>query len=162
MFLVTALPSLLLWLRRAPAGGAAPVHTQNPLALGSALRFGLLLAAVMLLSRLAADRFGDAGVLALAGISGIVDVNAITLSVARMHQPQVSAFIATLAIVLAIASNSLFKTGIAWWVGTGGLALRVGLPLLGGCAAGLGLLWLATQPATLPEPILEWWWKNGR
>jgi uncharacterized membrane protein (DUF4010 family) len=138
------------------------VHTQNPLALGSALRFGLLLAAVMLLSRLAADRFGDAGVLALAGISGIVDVNAITLSVARMHQPQVSAFIATLAIVLAIASNSLFKTGIAWWVGTGGLALRVGLPLLGGCAAGLGLLWLATQPATLPEPILEWWWKNGR
>ena len=159
MGLITALPALLLWLPRRKAGEHAPVQTDNPLALGSALRFGLLLAAVMLLGRLAAERFGDAGVLALAAVSGVADLNAITLSVARMHPPQLSAFIATLAILLAVSSNTLFKVAVCWWVGNARLALRVGLPLLGACGAGLALLWLAAQPDLLPQLLADWWWR---
>jgi uncharacterized membrane protein (DUF4010 family) len=149
MTLITALSALPFWLRRRRADQAAPVQTRNPLALGSALRFGLLLAVIMLLSRIVADRLGDAAVLGLAVISGLADVNAITLSVARM-QPDISLSLATLAILLAVTSNAVFKTGVCWWVGTGGLALRVGIPLLGACAAGLGLYRLLGTAPPLP------------
>jgi uncharacterized membrane protein (DUF4010 family) len=159
MTLATALPALLLWLRRGSAdGGAAVVQVGNPLALGSALRFGLLLAVVMLLGRIAAERFGDAGVLALAAVSGVADLNAISLSVARMHPVEVTQSVATIAILLAITSNALFKTAVCLVVGRPALGLRVGLPLAVACAAGLGVLWLAGgQP--LPG-LPEGWWDS--
>jgi uncharacterized membrane protein (DUF4010 family) len=148
---ITALPALVFWFIRGRTSDAAPLQTDNPLQLGSALRFGLLLAAVMLLGRLAADHFGDAGVLALASISGVADLNAITLSVARMHPEGVSIAIAVLAIFVAIASNVVFKTVVCWWVGTGGLALRVGPPLVVASAVALALVWPSQQPPTLPN-----------
>jgi uncharacterized membrane protein (DUF4010 family) len=156
MTLITVLPALPFWLRRDETSGPAPVQTQNPLALGSALRIGALLAVVMVLSRIAAEHFGDTGVLALAGVSGLADLNAVTLSVARMVPDDVSVSTALLAILLAITSNAVFKTGVCWSVGTAGLALRVGTPLLAACAAGLGLPWLAAQLPMLPAPLDAW------
>jgi uncharacterized membrane protein (DUF4010 family) len=143
--LLTALPALLLWRRRNAGADAAGVETRNPLALGSAVRFGLLLAVVMLLASLAVERFGDGGVLGLAAVSGVADLNAITLSVARMFPDELSPVVATLAILLAITSNALFKIGACWWLGTAGLALRVAVPLLAACTAGLGFVWFAGQ-----------------
>lgn len=149
--LLTALPALLLWRRRDTGAAAAGVETRNPLALGSALRFGLLLALVMLLARLAAERFGEAGVLGLAAVSGVADLNAITLSVARMFPDEVSTIVATLAILLAITSNALFKVTACWWLGTAGLAWRVGVPLLAACAAGMGIIWVGARLPGLPD-----------
>jgi uncharacterized membrane protein (DUF4010 family) len=154
MTLLTALPASVLWLRRGSTPGDSAVDMENPLALGSALRFGLLLAIVVLAGRLAAEHFGNAGVVLLALVSGVADLNAITLSVARMVPKEVGQSIAVFSILLAITSNALFKTGVCLFVGTPGLALRVGLPLGSACAAALASLWIQggiELPAMLSE-----------
>jgi uncharacterized membrane protein (DUF4010 family) len=62
-----------------------------------------------------------------------------------MFPDELSPVVATLAILLAITSNALFKIGACWWLGTAGLALRVAVPLLAACTAGLGFVWFAGQ-----------------
>lgn len=148
------LPSLLLWVRGAKASADAALDVDNPLELGMALRFGALLAVIMLAGELAAQFFGDAGVLVLAAISGVADLNAITLAIGRMDTPAVTARLAVIGLLIAVLSNALFKTGFAAVAGSPGLGLRVGLPLVGTACAGLALA--VFWGGSLPEPMGEW------
>ncbi|MFW5721901.1 MAG: MgtC/SapB family protein, partial [Desulfohalobiaceae bacterium] len=59
------------------------IEVKNPLQLGMALQFSFLLAVVLLLSEAMQEWFGPQGVYALAVASGLMDVDAITLSLAR-------------------------------------------------------------------------------
>ena len=56
---------------------------KNPFDLQVVLRFGALLAVVMLAAGLARRYVGDQGLFAVAGLSGLADVDALILSVAR-------------------------------------------------------------------------------
>jgi uncharacterized membrane protein (DUF4010 family) len=142
MALVVLLPGLLSWARRSTATkGKKALRLENPLELGAALRFGALLAAVMLLTRLLSDVFGAAGVLVLGIVSGLADLNAITLSVIRISQESLDLSLAAWAVTLASVSNGIFKSAVAWIVGGSALGLRVALPvLLAGIAGPLILL----------------------
>ena len=122
------------------SGAAAPV--QNPLELRPALTFGALLAAVMILAEGLEMWLGDAGVYLLALASGVADVDAITLSVARMSQADLAMPVAVTAIVIAAAVNTLVKGGMATVVGGKGFGLRVGVPLLAAALTGLAAVWL--------------------
>lgn len=113
------------------SGTAEPVamKLQNPFDLAQVLRFGLLLAAVSVAAVIARQLYGQAGLFSLAAISGLVDVDAITLSAARMPEP-----VETLARVIAVAAgvNTLAKSAYAGVIG----GLRLGwLVLAGGLAA---------------------------
>ena len=102
------------------------LSTQNPLKLTAAVQFALFLAAMLLVGRFLADRFGDAGLLATAAISGLVDVDAITLSVGRMvGDGVVGAAVAGLAVFLAAGVNQVTKLGLLWALDSRSLALRV-------------------------------------
>ena len=79
----------------------------------------------------------------LAAISGTVDVDAITLSMSRMAQGEISTGLAATAIGVAVASNTLTKAGIAWSVGGTAMGLRMGLVALLAIAAGALGLWAA-------------------
>ncbi|MBM4190290.1 MAG: MgtC/SapB family protein, partial [Betaproteobacteria bacterium] len=72
----------LIWLRHAP--DSAPVDTpleiQNPAEISAAITFGLLYAAILLASAWLTDRVGQQGIYALAAVSGLTDLDAITLS----------------------------------------------------------------------------------
>jgi uncharacterized membrane protein (DUF4010 family) len=118
---------------------AAPV--QNPLELLPAISFGGLLAIIMLFAEALRHWLGDTGVMALAGISGLADVDAITLSLSRMSQGDLITTVAATGIVIAAAVNSIVKGFLAASVGGRALGIKVGLPLLVAAAAGL----LATQ-----------------
>jgi len=140
--LVYAMALLFYWRSHVDGEGqsvAAPV--QNPLDLLPAISFGVLLALIMLFAEALRRWTGDAGVLALAGASGIADVDAITLSLSQMTQGDLSPHIAATGIVIAASVNSLVKGVMATTIGGGRLGLRVGLPLLAAAAGGL----LATQ-----------------
>lgn len=154
MLALTLFPSLLLWLAAAKQESGASLNVENPLELGMALRFGVLLAVIMLGGELAAQFFGNAGVLVLAAISGVADLNAITLSIAGMEDASITLQYAVIAILVAVLTNSLFKAGFSALAGTFGLGLRVGLPLIGTAAAGLALVWV--WGGTLPMPVGEW------
>jgi uncharacterized membrane protein (DUF4010 family) len=123
------------------ASDALPdLQVGNPLRLGSAIQFAAILGAVTVAGRFLADQFGDAGVLITSAISGLVDVDAITLSVGRMvAEEAVGVKIATLGLFIAATVNQLTKLGLATALDGVSLALRI-LPayLLMG-AVGLGV-----------------------
>ena len=133
-----------IWLLRKPkkSPSGEDMLPRNPLELTSALAFGGLLALVMLLGRALTEWFGDAGVYALAAASGIADVDAITLSLSRMGGAELAVSTAALGIVIAASVNSLFKAGMAGFIGGGRPGWRVGLPLGLAVAAGLAIVLL--------------------
>ena len=132
MALLTYVPALMYWRAQTHQKTADVSPLKNPLELKTALSFGALLALVMFLGKALQNWFGEAGVLALAAASGIADVDAITLSLARMSQDDVILRIAVTGIVMAAATNSLFKGGMATFIGGRKIGLRVGLPGPGG------------------------------
>ena len=114
---------------------------RNPLNLGVALRFGLLLSAILLLSKGLQHYFGDAGMYALSGLSGMVDVDAISLSMARMNNNGDIMLTATvIAITLALASNSVVKGVYALSIGGMRFGAKVALPLVVAAAAGVAVV----------------------
>ncbi|MEX2478452.1 MAG: MgtC/SapB family protein [Gracilimonas sp.] len=84
----------------------------NPLQLPTALKFGALLAVILVLATALREWFGDEGIYLLALLSGLMDVDAITLSLSKMAQNEITAAVATLGIVIAVISNTLVKAGL--------------------------------------------------
>lgn len=136
--------------RQQQAAHAEEIPLRNPLQLGLALRFGVLLAVVLVLARLLADRFGEAGVLTLAGFSGLVDLNAIALSLAELHGRDLTTAVAAFGLMLALTTNSLFKTLVCIVLGSWRLGGWVGLPMLLSAGLGFGVSLLHLGPAALP------------
>jgi uncharacterized membrane protein (DUF4010 family) len=141
MALATYLPvTVYLNSRANPSGTDEPAAAlSNPLALRSALGFGALLAVVMVLGWALEGWAGDAGIWLLAAASGVADVDAITLSLARMGSDELAPRVAVIGMVIAAAVNSLFKGSLALVIGGKGLGWRVLGPLLIASIFGLGL-----------------------
>lgn len=124
-------------------GQAAMPEQENPTEIKSALIFGALYALVLLGVAFAKDRFGTGGLYAVALISGLTDMDAITLSTAQLaDKGGVESTVAWRAILVAAMANFVFKWGTVAFLAPRALTLRVaaafGLVLL---AAGL-ILWL--------------------
>jgi uncharacterized membrane protein (DUF4010 family) len=99
-------------------------NLKNPFELLEVLRFGALLTIVTLAIALAKIRFGDNGVMGVAAVSGLVDVDPIILSVSRAGG---STPADVNPIILAVAINTLAKGAYAWFAG----GTRLGLFILG-------------------------------
>jgi len=112
----------------------------NPLDLGMAVRFGFILTAIMVAARAASAWTGPSGLLLVAGISGLVDVDAISLSVATMSIHRLTApDVAISAILLAAAVNTLLKPAMALLIGGAPIGLRflaASLAMIAACGAG--------------------------
>ncbi len=106
------------------------LQISNPLAIGTAIKLTTVLAAVMLAAELVRRIFGGVGIFVVAALSGIVDVDALTISIARMAGGDLDLNTAARAIMVAIAINTVSKAIMAGWVGS----KRVGL-LVGGISA---------------------------
>ena len=129
-----------LWLRYEKGEEGNHIELKNPLQLGTAIKFGFLLAAILLLSEAMKEWFGTHGVYALSIASGLMDVDAISLSLARSAQHGMAAKLATVGIVLACATNTLVK-GVLFAV-IAGFRKNIRVPLLM-CAAILPGLFVA-------------------
>lgn len=141
---VTVMSILVLgpafWLVGRPDGevNADNLLPTNPLELTSALAFGALLAAIMLLGKALTEWFGDAGVYALAAASGVADVDAINLSLAGMSRDDLALAVASLGILIAAAVNSLVKAGITVFSAKRSTSVPVAVVLVLAVLAGLG------------------------
>jgi len=102
---------IYLWLQRngEEKPEQTPIKLKNPLQLGLALQFGFLLAVVLLLAEAMQDWFGNTGVYALSIVSGLIDVDAITLSLSRSARQDLAVEVATTGIILACLTNTLVK-----------------------------------------------------
>jgi len=141
------LPPAIRRFRSATAGNPVAVpEVTNPASLPVALGFGALYALVLLLSAWLEDRAGESGLLGLAAVSALVDLDAITLSTLRLFSTGVvAADIAAGAIVLAFLSASLSKLAIIGWLGGAKLVRLSWVPLLAPVAGAAVALWLVPK-----------------
>jgi uncharacterized membrane protein (DUF4010 family) len=129
----------------AAIGGAAterPMPEQkNPSELGAAILFGGLYAAVLLAIAAAREHFGITGIYAVSVLSGLTDMDAITLSVTGLALAgKITASEAWRAVLTASMANIVFKAGIAAALGGWRLFLKIALLFAIACAAGASLL----------------------
>ncbi len=98
----------------------------NPAELKSALAFALMFAVVLVGVAWANKEFGSTGTYAAAAISGLTDLDAITLTVSRMaNEGSASAGTALRSILIAFISNLAFKAALAWALGGRRLGWRL-------------------------------------
>lgn len=150
-----AMPALLMSLPLLPflrggkpasaAGSAAPVSAaamDNPLSLWGAIQLAALL--VLVLAGVQAMRtiFGDHGPLYAAAVGGIADVDAISLSLARLAASGGDTATMSQGVLIAMLVNTLVKALLAAVLGGPTAARRASLPLLLSAAAGGAVLLL--------------------
>lgn len=120
----------------------------NPVQLRVALGFGALFAIVLVGSAWLSEQAGSGGLYGLALLSGMVDIDAITLSsLGLFRDGRIGVAVATIAIGLAALAATAFKLAIVAVAGDRRILRRWGAVLMAPAAALIaGLLFLARTP----------------
>ncbi len=110
------------------------LERETPSDLRAAIVFGLLYAVILLLVSAAKQEFGDTGLYVVAALSGLTDMDALTLSTAQlMKSGEIVEDVGWRVIVVASVSNVCFKAGVVAVLGHAALRRRV-LPAFAGLA----------------------------
>ena len=133
-----ATAAFVFWRRRLAGEAEFPLPAvSNPTELRASLGFGLLFAVVLVTAAWLSDVAGRSGLYAVALVSGLTDVDALTLSSLQLFTSgKLGAREAVIAIALALFANTVFKLGLVLTVGGKPLARRVILPALASVLAG--------------------------
>jgi len=114
------------------------LELKSPFTLGPALKFGVFFAFILLLSKAAQIYLGTKGIYLTSIFSGLADVDAITLSMARLAaNGTVTEKVASSAITLAAMSNTLVKGGMVYFLGSNELKKKISFAFGGILLAGL-------------------------
>lgn len=129
--------------RRARSETMPESEVDNPFHLRRALGFGAFFAAILVAIEKGNELFGETAVYATALVSGLADVDAVTLSMSRLAgQAELTESLATTGIVLAVISNTVVKAGIAWVMGSRRMGREITTVLGAVVIAGLAALLL--------------------
>ncbi|MFM1988175.1 MAG: hypothetical protein RJA99_1132 [Pseudomonadota bacterium] len=125
--IVASVPVALWLLPRARREGELPLpQVSNPTDLRVALGFGIAYGAISLIAAWATARVGEGGLYAVAAVSGLTDVDAITLTALRLHgDGRIDTQGAVSTIAIAVVANLVFKAGVARVAGNAALARPV-------------------------------------
>ncbi|MBN1322892.1 MAG: MgtC/SapB family protein [Methanotrichaceae archaeon] len=128
---------LAFLLLREKGEGGKDIGLDDPFRIVPALKFGAFFAFILLISKIATIHFGDAGTYAASIISGLADVDAITLSLATLAHSGLSPDVAVKAIIMAAITNTLVKLTIAYILGSREFGGRMAMILLPTAAVGI-------------------------
>lgn len=143
--IVGLLGTALLWRGLRSDGELPDLELNNPTEIRTALGFGLLYAAVLFAAAWLSDYAGSQGLYTVALVSGLTDVDAITLSSLRLFglgklvQDQV-----VTAVTLAFIANMAFKSGLILFIGGKLLARKTAVGMFA-IALGVTVGWLVLQ-----------------
>jgi uncharacterized membrane protein (DUF4010 family) len=124
------------------------VTLRNPFAFWPVIAFALFLGIVILLARRAVEWLGGTGAVAGAIIAGIADVDAVSIAVAKLAPNPLDPRYAAIAILAAVAMNTLTKAAIAGTIGHGLFAKHIFLLTAACFAAGALGLWVTLARAS--------------
>ena len=140
MLLLMAVMSTIAYLRAAK-DGEHPVPQGNPAQLKGAITFGLIYSAVIFAVAFAKDHLGDSGLYIVSVISGLTDVDALTLSTSQLvKQNRLDPAVAWHLILIGALSNLVFKAGMVAAFGAPQLWKHIVPAFAVAVAAGLALL----------------------
>ncbi|GAB3820785.1 MgtC/SapB family protein [Pontibacter rugosus] len=154
VFLLILVLGITLYFFRDKSHSEMPAQG-NPAQLKTAFVFGAIYALVILATAFAKDYLGDSGLYIVAIVSGLTDVDAITLSTSRlMTVGDLQLDNGWRVILVAVLSNIAFKAGLVGVLGNravfGKIALLFGIVLVGG----LLVLWFWPDDFQLPLSVL--------
>ncbi|KQV84091.1 MgtC/SapB family protein [Rhizobium sp. Root1220] len=127
---------------------APEIRLKNPFELRTVISFALLLGIVSLVSKMAIGYIGPSALFVVAAISGIVDVDAITLSTARLANAVIDVKTATDVILIAVTVNMMTKAALAFTAGRREYATA--LAGASAVAVALGAIGLVAMRSFLP------------
>jgi uncharacterized membrane protein (DUF4010 family) len=110
--LVTLIPMVIIW-RRARREPPAVPDPQNPTQMRQAIFFAAIYVLVLFALAATKQRLGGGAVYGVAALSGLTDLDAVTLSTARLvNTGALAATQGWRMVVLASLANLLFKAGV--------------------------------------------------
>jgi uncharacterized membrane protein (DUF4010 family) len=130
------LPALLafaitwLGIRQSNGDHIAEQPVSNPLQLPAALQMAAIFQGVLMLVWLASRYGGNRGIVSMATVLGLTDVDALTISMARRVASDISLETAALAIAIGVLSNTVLKLTVALFFGSAGFRRVAGGALL--------------------------------
>lgn len=131
-----------VYWRERSADDHQAIDFRNPFSFLSVVGFALFLGIVLVASRALGETFGATGAILGAAVVGLVDVDAITVSMARLAPEPLSIQSAALAIVAATAVSTISKIAIGVIVGRGRFAIEIAVMAFGCIAVGGAVLWV--------------------
>lgn len=153
MFLLTAAPALWAW-RRLDREGQEAKAPANPTELRVAVTFAVAFAVVLWMMAAAKEFLSDAGLFAVAALSGLSDMDAITLSTSRLvADDRIEVNQGWRLIVLAATSNLAAKWVMASVLGGRRMAARVARLFAAPVLGGLVLVLAGPRLAALQEDL---------
>lgn len=142
MLVAMVVLAAVLWLVGRPGELSMPEQT-NPTELRPALVFALLYAGILLAVAAVKEHLGSGALYAVATVSGLTDVDAITLSTGRLVETgRLAAPTGARLILVAALANLVFKGALAGLAGGRRLLLRVGWVFVPAVGIGALVLWL--------------------
>jgi uncharacterized membrane protein (DUF4010 family) len=119
-----------------PVDKSKTIDIGNPFTLGPALKFGAVLAVIIFLTKASTVIFGTHSLIWTSCIGGMMDVDAIAVTVADLyHKSQVDNRLAITSLLLATLMNAIFKTACAFTSGSKSFGLKVGFTFVAMFAA---------------------------
>ncbi|MCB1984907.1 MAG: MgtC/SapB family protein [Burkholderiales bacterium] len=140
--LLFGIGATVYWWRQLNQHSNIPApEISNPAEIRTAASFGLLYAVVLFFAAWLSDIAGSRGLYAVALVSGLTDVDAITLTSLRLFElGKLEAAETVIAISLGIMSNIAFKLGLIYFIGSALIARRCATGMIAtGCGIGLAL-----------------------
>jgi uncharacterized membrane protein (DUF4010 family) len=143
MMVAIAATAVVLFYAGTPADDPEALDRRPPSDLRAAVAFGALYAAVLLAVALTRQHLGDEALFAVAAVSGLTDVDAITLSSAQMVQNGgLEPAMGWRLILVGTLSNLVFKGGVVAVMGDRRLRSRILAAFGVSFVAGVALLFL--------------------
>jgi len=130
-------------LRRTEPPDGAMEGPANPLEIWPALQMTAIFQAVLFVVHEVGTTFGGVGLTVSGAILGLTDIDALTMSMARLAAAPDALRAAVLAIAVGVFSNTLFKLVVAWFAGSGAMRTLVPGILAASAAASLAaMIWI--------------------
>lgn len=108
----------VLW-KKSGKEKSGEVAYRNPFSIGLAVKFGVIFAVIVFISRLSEVLFGDSGIYAISVLTGLSDVDPMTLTMSQISRDDPTKLNqATIAITLAAFANTAMKAAMAVILGS--------------------------------------------
>lgn len=145
MFVVNLLGMVWLWKssHQKEEKEKPPMKLENPFQIKTALKFAVLLGLILVLSEAMKEWLGDEGIYILSLISGLMDVDAITLSLSKMAVDELSDTVAVTGIIIATATNTIIKGFLFAFITSFKMSAKLVFITIGSGAAGLLVIFVA-------------------
>ncbi|MFA5821274.1 MAG: DUF4010 domain-containing protein [Candidatus Gracilibacteria bacterium] len=132
MGVVGILAALFLWLKKSDGKEVEQsikkniVGMKTPFSLANGLKFGLLFAAVLFVAHAALALLGDKGLYVTSVLSGLFDVDAITISIINLiNEGGISLHSGAIGVILAAMVNTFTKAMIFVFLGNMKVAIKI-------------------------------------